>query len=178
LSRLIENLALSDISQSFDLIKFDCLRPDINDFLHSDALNYQAQKLANTFVFHHPHQLEPIGFFSILTDGLNVKNVSSQDRNWFNRRIPNTKRLNHYPAIKLGRIGVAKEYQGTGFAYDLMDFIKVFAIRGLNPACRLLILDAINEQKQVNFYKRNQFTFLLESDSTNETRLMFYDFAM
>jgi hypothetical protein len=171
----ISEMSLSPLNNTFDLSVFDCGREDINEFLRDDALNYQAHKLANTFVFHKKGKHQPAAFFSILNDALNVKNIANNERNRFNRRLPNNKRINHYPAIKIGRLGVITSHQGSGFAYDLMDFIKGFSMRNLNPACRLLILDAINEQRQINYYRKNEFTFLMESDKDSGTRLMYFD---
>ena len=47
---------------------------------------------------------------------------------------------------------------------QLMNLIKSFSIQGQNPACRLLILDAVNEEKQTNYYQKNDFVFLMQSD--------------
>ena len=168
-------MSLSLLDESFDLSGFDCGRKDINEFLTDDALNYQKQKLASTFIFHQTDQKNPVAFFSILNDALNVKSLPGNEKNRFNRRLPNNKRINHYPAIKIGRVGVISSLQKTGFAYDLMDFIKGFSIKDLNSACRLLILDAVNEPKQINYYQKNDFTFLMESDKESTTRLMYFD---
>jgi hypothetical protein len=171
----LSSLSLSYLDKSFDLTKFDCGREDINNFLKDDALNYQKEKLANTFLFHSVDKKIPVAFFSILNDALNVRNLPNNEKNKFNRRLPNNKRINHYPAIKIGRLGVTLDFQKSGFAYDLMDFIKGFSIKELNSACRLLILDAVNEKKQINYYEKNDFTFLVESDKESKTRLMYFD---
>jgi len=171
----LSTMALSMLDESFNLSEFDCGRKDINEFLKDDALNYKKQKLASTFVFHLKDDKNPIAFFSILNDALNVKNIPNNEKNKFNRRLPNGKRINHYPAIKVGRLGVIKEYRGTGLAYDMMDFIKGFSITDLKSACRLLILDSVNETKQINYYQKNDFHFLMESDKESLTRLMYFD---
>jgi hypothetical protein len=174
-SILISDMSLSLLDESFDLLEFNCGRDDINEFLKDDALNYQKQKLANTFIFHPKDKKNPVAFFSILNDALNVKNLPNNEKNKFNRRLPNNKRINHYPAIKIGRLGVTLSLQKSGFAYSLMDFIKGFSVKNLNSACRLLILDAVNEPKQISYYQKNDFTFLMESDKESKTRLMYFD---
>ncbi len=169
-----KNLLVSVLNEDFDLTDFTCGRDDIDDFLKDDALNYQSQKLATTYLVHSKEQVV-IGYFSILNDSLSVRNIANNERNKFNRRLPNNKRINQYPAVKVGRVGVSEGLQGTGFAYLLMDFIKEFSIENLNPACRLIILDAINEPQQVKYYGRNHFLFLMESDAEQRTRLMYFD---
>ncbi len=169
-----KNLFVSVLSDKFDLTNFTCGRKDIDDFLKDDAINYQIQKLASTYLIHSKDKII-VGYFSILNDSLSVRNIANNEKNRFNRRLPNNKRINQYPAVKVGRIGVSEDLHGTGFAYLLMDYIKEFSIENLNPACRLIILDAINESKQVKYYNKNNFLFLMESDAEDKTRLMYFD---
>lgn len=56
-----------------------------------------------------------------------------------------------------------------------MDFIKGWSILELKPACRLLLLDAYNKEPQLSFYIKNDFQFLLETDTEDKTRLMYFD---
>lgn len=61
-----------------------------------------------------------------------------------------------------------KNFHGSGLAYQLMDFIKGWVIIDPKPACRLLILDAVNQIRQVKHYNRNEFKFLLQADEKKE----------
>jgi GNAT superfamily N-acetyltransferase len=122
-----------------------------------------------------------IAFFSISNDCLNDlgdgKGYSNKIWNRFHRKvdIPNHKRIRHYPAIKIGRLGVCNEYQKTGLAYELMDFIKGWIIIGLKAACRLLLLDAYNKPRQISYYQNNGFKFLLDDDVNDKNRIMYFD---
>lgn len=60
-------------------------------------------------------------------------------------------------------------------AYELMDFIKGWVMIDHKPVCRLLILDVVNQPKQVKYYDRNNFNFLLKSDESSKTRIMYDD---
>lgn len=174
-------MALADfnfdlLSENFDLDSFDSTDADIDEFLKQDALNYQEEMMAKTYLFYKDRSTI-IAFFSILNDCLQDKGYSNNVWNKFHRKqsIPNRKRIRQYPAIKIGRLGVAKDFQGTGVAYELMDFIKGFSILELKPACRLLLLDAYNKPQQLRYYKSNGFTFLFEDPENAKTRLMYYD---
>lgn len=90
-------------------------------------------------------------------------------------KLPNSKRIKQYPSIKIGRLGVHKNFHGTGLAYELMDFIKGWVTIDHKPGCRLLIIDAVNKSKQIRYYNRNKFKFLLDSDQDSKTRIMYYD---
>ena len=162
------------LTEEFDLSKFDCDDQDINEFLKEDALNNQREQMANTYIFHQGKEVK--AFFSILNDCLHDKGYEPNVWNKFHRkRIPNSKRIKHYPAVRVGRLGVCKELQGSGVAYELMDFIKGYSIMELKPACRLLLLDAYNKPKQIKYYTQNGFIFLDERNVKDTTRLMYYD---
>ena len=171
----LTDLEFDKLSEDFDLSEFDCIDDDINEFLKEDALSYQREQMANTYVFH--QSMKPIAFFSILNDCLHDKGYEPKAWNRFHRKrkIPNSKRIKQYPAIKVGRLGVTKEYQRCGLAYELMDFIKGYSLMEHKPACRLLLLDAYNKPKQINYYERNGFIFLDDSSTKETTRLMYYD---
>jgi GNAT superfamily N-acetyltransferase len=162
------------------LHRFDCDDADINEFLHEDALRYHMQKIANTYLFLDDER-EIVAFFSISNDCLNdlgkVKGYTNTVWNRFHRKtfLPNEKRIRQYPAIKIGRLGVSKNYQRNGLAYQLMDFIKGWALIDHKPACRLLLLDAYNKERQVKYYQRNGFNLLLDDDATDRTRIMYFD---
>ncbi len=168
------------LTGDIDLSGFNCDDADINEFLKDDSLNYQKQKIANTYLF-----LEEAGnvsiFFSISNDCLNdlgdTKGFTKTIWNRFHRKseIPNNKRIKQYPAIKIGRLGIDKSFQGKGLANQLMDFIKGWVVIDHKPACRLLLLDAYNKEKQIKFYHRNDFIFLLDEDFKNRARIMYFD---
>lgn len=176
----LTDLFFSELTEESRLDDFDCSIDDITAFLKDDALKYQKENMANTYLF-----CDDCGavkaFFSISNDCLNdlgnEKGFSNNVWNRFHRRIrlSNPKRIRQYPAIKVGRLGVHKDLHGTGIAYQLMDFIKGWVIIDHKSACRLLILDAINKPKQIKYYERNDFKPLLDDDTNSKTRIMYYD---
>jgi len=176
----LENLRFTELNNSINLTSFNCDDEDINDFLQNDALKYQTQKLSNTYLFLDDSN-EVVAFFSISNDCLNdlgeERGFNKTAWNRFHRKqnIPNDKRIKQYPSIKIGRLGVSRSYQGTGLSYQLMNFIKGFSVLDHKPAVRLLILDAYNRERQINFYIKNGFSFMLDSYVNSKTRLMFYD---
>jgi hypothetical protein len=168
-----------ELYNGIDLTNFDCGDADITEWLRDDSINYQSEKMANTYLFVDGGLI--IAYFCISNDCLNDE---GEDRGYTNRiwnrfhrktDLPNTKRIRSYPAVKIGRLGVCLEQQKTGIAYELMDFIKGFSVLNHKPACRLLLLDAYNKPRQVNYYLANGFQFLLDSDEASGKRIMYYD---
>jgi hypothetical protein len=147
-------------------------------FLKEDAFDYQEQKIANTYCFLNNGD-RIVAFFSISNDCLNDLGYSNTAWNRFHRKIklPNEKRIRQYPSVKIGRLGIDKNYQGKGLAGQLMTFIKGWSILEHKPACRLLLLDAYNKTQQLNYYIKNDFQFLLDNDVQDKTRLMYFDLS-
>ncbi|MES2108229.1 MAG: GNAT family N-acetyltransferase [Bacteroidota bacterium] len=170
---------------SISVSNFDCGEPSVNDFLKEDALLYQQQRLANTYVFIDENNNNfVVAYFSISNDCLvdrgEDKGYNNKVFNRLHRKesIPNSKRIKQYPSTKVGRLGVSRKYQGTGLAYQLMDIIKGIAIiehKPAYPACKFLLLDALNKEKQIKFYEKNQFAFLLDDDIEDTTRIMYFN---
>lgn len=170
----------SELSKNSLTCNFDCDLESITDFLRNDALSYQDQRMANTYLFSNKDG-KILAFFSISNYCLNDLGVANGYTNTAWNRIhrtinlPNIKRIRNYPAIKIGKLGVHKDLHGSGLAYKLMDFIKGWADTNQKPACRLLLLDAVNQPKQLTYYIRNGFKFFLDSDHNKQTRVMYYD---
>jgi GNAT superfamily N-acetyltransferase len=175
---------LSDFSFSahrkdFDSTDFDCGDDDINEFLREDALLYQDQKIASTYLFTDKGKIA--AFFSISNDCLKDlgedRGYSNNIWNRFHRKtgIPNDKRIRKYPAVLIGRLGIDKQYQGNKLGNKLLDFIKGWIYLDHKPACRVLILDVYNKEKQLTFYAKNGFSILLNDDQQDVTRLMYFD---
>jgi GNAT superfamily N-acetyltransferase len=174
----LNHFKFTGLDETLSASKFDCGDSDINEFLKIDAFKYQEQKIANTFCFVDDSD-QIIAFFSISNDCLNDLGYSNNTWNKFHRKIklPNEKRIRQYPSVKIGRLGIDKIYQGQGLAHQLMIFIKGWTTLELKPACRLLLLDAYNKTPQLNYYSKNGFEFLLDSDIRDKTRLMYFDLS-
>ncbi|EKB03210.1 hypothetical protein HMPREF9711_02537 [Myroides odoratimimus CCUG 3837] len=171
----LSDFHLAALSDTVYLGDFDCLDADLNDFLQNDSLNYQKEKITNTYLFLDKDIV--VAFFSLSNDCLNDLGYENSIWNKLHRsiKLPNEKRIRQYPVIKITRLGIDKRYQGHGLSHQLLDFIKVWTFIEHKPAYRLLILDAYNQPKQVEMYQKNDFVFLLKSDVTNKHRFMYFD---
>ena len=171
----------SPLNEVDDVSTFDCGESIITDFLKEDAYFFQQQSLSNTYLFWDSDN-NIAAFFSISTDSLSKKNsiFENLENAVWNRihrviELPNEKRIRQYPAVLVGRLGVNIKYHKTGIAYQLLDFIKEFAIRDIKPACRLLLLDALNKDRQLKYYGKNDFVMVKSDLPTDKTITMYYD---
>lgn len=171
----LSDFSFSQLSFEDNLNNFDCGDEEMNEFFKEDSKNFQAEKITNTYLFKRGSEI--VAFFSISNDCLNDLGYENSIWNKLHRKIklPNEKRIRQYPAVKIARLGVAKNFQGKGLSHQLLDFIKGWTFTEHKPACRLLILDAYNQPKQLDMYQKNDFVFLLTSDEKSRHRFMYFD---
>jgi GNAT superfamily N-acetyltransferase len=168
---------------------FDCEHPDLNDFFASDCINYSNELLGKTYCFTLDEEPTTIVCaFTIANDSIKTNLLPKPRKNKINRQIPNEKRLNSYPAVLIGRLGVNKDFKRKGIGKGLMDFIKSWFIDETNKTgCRFLVVDSYNEDTPLKYYSSNGFQYLFETEedekkytgvTTSEslrTRLMQFD---
>ncbi|PBJ11015.1 GNAT family N-acetyltransferase [Flavobacterium sp. ACN6] len=171
----LSDFSFSILNNNDTLEGFDCQDSEINDFFLEDSKNFQNEKITNTYLF--KEQQKVVAFFSISNDCLNDLGYENSIWNKLHRKIklPNEKRIRQYPAVKIARLGIDKNYKGNGLSHQLLDFIKGWTFIEHKPACRLLILDAYNKSIQLATYQKNDFIFLLDSDKEEKHRFMYFD---
>ena len=79
-----------------------------------------------------------------------------------------------YPAIKLGRFAVSKNYRSLGIGTKIMDYLKMILFKSASySAFRFLTVDAYISA--IPFYERNGFKTLLPEEDDEHTRTMYFD---
>ena len=120
-----------------------------------------------------------IGTFFRRSDGNNNTPTSDAGArtiwNRINRRIPNVKRRQSYPAVKIGRLGVVEKYQSSGLGSEILDLLKMAFVCDNKTGCRFITVDAYNKPRTMKFYQKNDFAFLITSDEKEDTRQMYFD---
>ncbi|GEC77663.1 GNAT family N-acetyltransferase [Flavobacterium aquatile] len=171
----LSDFAFLSLTHDEVLDNFDCEDKEINEFFLEDSKNFQNEKITNTYLFKEGNVI--VAFFSISNDCLNDLGYENSIWNKLHRKIklPNEKRIRQYPAVKIARLGIDKNYQGNKLSHQLLDFIKGWTFIEHKPACRLLILDAYNQPKQIAMYQKNDFIFILNSDEEEKHRFMYFD---
>lgn len=170
-----KNINLGRLSEDKQIYPFDCGDSDLNEFLLSDALAYTRNLIAVTYIFENFKEKETVGFFSVLNDKITAEQTSNSGWKRFRKSIPERKRFKSYPAVKIGRLGVSLSYQSKGLGSSIIEYIKGLFLDSNKTGCRFITVDAYNNEKTINFYKKNGFIFLTELDQKEETRLMYFD---
>jgi GNAT superfamily N-acetyltransferase len=129
--------------------EFDCGDGDLNEFLTDDALKYMKQNLATTYLCTHS-DYGLLAYFSISADSIEI---SEKEKEIFREY---DKALREYPAIKIGRLAVRKDYKRNVIGEKIIGIVIGYALK-MNErlAVRYVSVDAYPES--TGFYERCGF---------------------
>ena len=77
---------------------FKCSEEDLNNFLFEDAMHFQKELMAVTYLIEDKDLDITVAYFSLLADKITFNPVEKSSWNRLNRNIPNSKRRKSYPA--------------------------------------------------------------------------------
>ena len=107
------------IETDTEIMSFDCGDDDLNDFLVSDAKNYLRAMMALTYLLEDNDESKTVAYYSLLNDKIVFDPDDKHFWNKLNRKISNKKRRKEYPAVKIGRLAVSKDYAGNQIVFKL-----------------------------------------------------------
>lgn len=156
---------------------FDCYDEDLNDFILNEASLYRNALLSVTYVVEDKITDEVLAYFSLSNDKISISDFENKtDFNRFRKhKFTNQKRLRSYPAIKIGRLAIAKSAQRQSIGTYLLEFIEDFFTVDNKSGCRFITVDAYADA--IPFYIKNNYLFLNNDDEDNRTRVMYFDLA-
>lgn len=124
---LQSNCSLYRVTTKNELDSFCCGDEDLDDFFHQEACLYDGQLLGKTYFFatERSGRNEIVCAFTLANDSIKAALIPNASRNKIQRKIPNSKRTRSYPAVLIGRLGVAKNFQDTndGIGSQAIDYI-------------------------------------------------------
>ncbi|PKA23953.1 GNAT family N-acetyltransferase [Leptospira sp. mixed culture ATI2-C-A1] len=170
-----ENIRLYRLDTNKSILPFDCGDSDLNEFLLNDALIYTQSLIAVTYIFENTKNQNTVAFFSVINDKISAEQTNNSGWKKFRKSIPEKKRFKSYPAVKIGRLGVAIQYQNQGLGSDILNYIKGLFLDSNKTGCRFVTVDAYNNKETLSFYEKNGFIYLTQSDTNEDTRLMYFD---
>lgn len=134
-----------------DLRKFICGSPSLDEFLHDQALEYGLAGLTQTTVVYLEGEAYPAAYFSLSADHLKLS-----DMEIFELGLESQVPITAFPAVKITRLAVSASLQSRGVGEALIDLIEgiIFASQ---IGVRLITVDADDNLRTVNFYRRLKF---------------------
>ena len=168
-----ENFTFRQIDTESPIKSFDCGDADLNDFLFSDAVNYFNSMMALTYLLEDNEADKTVAYYSLLNDKIIFDPDEKKLWNRLNRRVTNSKRRKEYPAVKIGRLAVSKDYANRHIGQAILLQVKHVFATMRRSACRFITVDAY--AAAVPFYEKAGFMFLSEKDRHSPTRAMYFD---
>lgn len=158
-------------------LDFDCGDPDINEFFRRDVLYHEKSLFTRTYGLNEAHSelmksSGLLGLISYSNDSVRLKDFKDHVTD-----IPEEKRYPSIPAVKIARLGIQKRFKRLGLGSLLLNMTKLFFLSDNRTGCRLITLDAYNNESVISFYMDSGFKFIYEKDRNRFTRIMFYDLA-
>jgi len=176
MNSILEKIDIIRLEECTSITSFDCGDVDLNDFLHNDAKDYLKSMLAVTYLVKKDNDI--VAYFCLSNDSLTRTTILTDEEkalwNRVGRKIPNSKRRRTYPAVKIGRLAVAKEYSGFGIGQQIIRSIAmIYLSKQHHAGCRFITVDAY--QSALNFYQKNKFQYLTTKDIDDDIRTMYFD---
>lgn len=144
----LEDIKLVRLSKVYDLSVFDCNDSDLNEFIKKDSFDYQENKMANTLLL--IHNAKVIGFFSLCADAIKLGEDEKEESEI-------TKPLPEFPAVKIARLAVDKEYQKKNLGGIIIQLAIGLIRNRISPivAARFITVDSYYHR--VKFYEHFDF---------------------
>ncbi len=148
------DLCISPLGAEFNRHTFDCTIPELNDFLRKRARKHEKQGMSVTYVLHRDNELDILGFYAISMAEIKTNDMQNDL----------VKELPHHPvpAVRIGRLAVAKAQQEKGYGSALLwDAIERSISLSDEIGARAIEAHAKNDQARA-FYLRHGFISLVD----------------
>jgi GNAT superfamily N-acetyltransferase len=125
-------LCIVPLDKSHNLSSFNCLSPELNDFLKNDALNDQNNMINRTGLCFWKDKF--VGFVALVADTIEAKAVTDGIEHYEYRK---------YPGVKIARLAVDSRFERKGIGtYLLAAAIGKTLSVCESIGCRYILIDS------------------------------------
>ena len=170
---LTDRCALVRLGPEVSTRDFICGDNGIDAFFRHSYFLYEQELLTKTYAFvTDDEECRIVCIFSVSNDSVKASMLPKRFRNRMQRNIPNSKRMRSYPAVLIGQMGVDRNFKGLNVGSQVLNYIKDWFTHPANKTgCRFLI-DALNEDKVIEFYRKNGFNLVYDSEDEEKEAFM------
>jgi GNAT superfamily N-acetyltransferase len=171
------NIKSVRLTGEHEIKPFDCGNEHLNNFLLKDAKVYAKYLCLTTFLFENSDKT--IAYYCLANDVLNLDPHLDKD---FEDELSDSIRddfffimndTSKFPAVKIGRLAVDKEYQKKGYGTSILKVLVTSFLQGNKTGCQFVTVDALNKKDTLRFYERNGFNLVTVYDYQKESRQMY-----
>lgn len=162
------SLRLEKLTSNLNSTIFDCTEDEndpygLQDFITSEALKYQTERLGVTYLVF--QKADPVAFLTVSMTHLALNQLESPEE------VPNVR--TPYPALLLGRLAVHKDRRNEQIGTFLCQWVIGLA-RELSArvGCRYVALHTLPER--VKFYTRDPLNFVVSSFKRADGKALLY----
>jgi tRNA(Met) C34 N-acetyltransferase TmcA len=83
------------------------------------------------------------------------------------------KDVSMFPAAKIGRFAVDREFQRSGYGTEILNLIVMSFLSNNKTGCQFITVDALNNADTLRFYEKNDFSFVTLTDFNKPSRQMY-----
>lgn len=167
----LDDLQIEPFLETRSVETFDCGNKDLNDFLNTEEVEtYEEEGLGATHLVYFKGEL--VAYFTVSFGSLYVEYLKS----WKSFSRMAQLKIDSIPAVLIGRLAVARAFQGRGIGRALIRYVAGLALetRGL-MGVRLIILQS--KPESIEFYLKCgfQLTVATKRERKHINRTMFFD---
>lgn len=125
----------------------------LDRFLKIDAKSFQDGRIGHSTCVFHKDANGMVGYFTMSNQSIKLNQSELMDLG-LNIESP----IEYIPAVLIGKFAVHSDFQKVGNGKDIMELAIGEILDAPSPsAARLAVLDAVNNEKVVNFYEQCGF---------------------
>lgn len=158
---------------------FSCGVDALDDFFKHEVMEcVQRHYLSAYCAYLNPNEI--IAAFTLMNDALMIVGESEKDDfiedlrfeaeadvvDFFNKQTS-------YPAINIGHLGTATDYQSKGIGTAIIDLVANTFSNFKQAGCQFITVDSLNNNRTINFYRRTGFSFQTNKDFYSPTRRLY-----
>lgn len=153
----IEIKRLSD-KYSHDISSFYCNDTELEDFIKTEAIDFQQNLLGVTHLFYIKQQL--VGFVTLSTDIVYKQSLPKKEMPSISHKT--------YPALLIGRLAIQEEWKHKYIGTKICIWVQGLVLKAHKYAgCKFLKVDS--KPDAIDFYKKCQFIELKNEASETIT---------
>lgn len=161
---------------------------DISDFFKHKAVIASEEMMSKSYCFYDEEKNEMVAAFCVLNTSLPTEDLPNYTRRSINKYVKYEKQRRHYPATLIGQFAVFDHYANMHLGDEFLTFVLYWIVTNAQRmGNRFVVVDAINNEKVINFYERNGFKIMFRTEEEEllatgnnkdvllPTRMMFAD---